>query len=155
MHSLVNVNLVQTNVTIYMLLGNALLCVLVKYPQIAITRKDAALRDRSTSEERLNLTWQQLVSSKHGFESFMNFLQREFAAENLLFVTEYAQVKKVVMQNERIHDKMENELELPFILNLPDTLPVRFMFPLLGDLVLHTCSFLCSFSVNFRSASKS
>ena len=122
------VSLTQVNAAVCTLVLNAVMCVMVKYPQTANIRKARELRDRMQTEERIKLTWQQLVSSKHGFESFMNFLQSEFSTENLLFVTEYTQVKNVLMQNGMTRDKMENALELPSILNLPETLPVGFTY---------------------------
>lgn len=42
-----------------------------------------------------NARWYDIVSTAMGYQSFMNHLETEFSIENLLFVTEYIQIKNV------------------------------------------------------------
>ena len=66
-------------------------------------------------------TWRNIVSEMEGFTSFCNFLHFEFAAENLLYITEYMGIKQLVKENESMKEAL-NGKELPFDLDLPDKL---------------------------------
>ena len=55
-------------------------------------------------------SWQQTVSRNNGYELFMNHLETEFSVENLLFLTEYIQIKNVVKSKyQLIWNKMIND----------------------------------------------
>eukprot|EP01083_Nonionella_stella_P278299 946391_1 len=101
-----------------------ILYVMVRYPQSAETRQRKALKEKLTLSEALEISWQALVSTKQGYESFMTFLANELSTENLLFITEYVQVKVAMMRKETLAHKIENDLNLEYGLQLPDTLPV-------------------------------
>merc|ERR1712130_329592 len=66
-------------------------------------------------------TWRNIVSEMEGFTSFCNFLHFEFAAENLLYITEYMGIKQLVKENESMKEALKGK-ELPFDLDLPDKL---------------------------------
>ena len=95
------------------------------YPQTAEIRKARAMRKRIAKAEELKISWQELVSSKQGYESFMNFLEKELSTENLLFLTEYVQLKSMMLENPELKDIIENKLRLSYSINLPSSLPVE------------------------------
>ena len=66
-------------------------------------------------------TWKNIVSEMEGFISFCNFLHFQFAAENLLYITEYMGIKQLVKQNETMKVAL-NGKEIPFDVDLPDKL---------------------------------
>ena len=54
--------------------------------------------------------WTQIMDTEIGYEEFMDYLAREFSTENLLFITEYIEVKKVLMDYfPHILDKLKQE----------------------------------------------
>ena len=54
--------------------------------------------------------WTQIMQTEVGYEEFMDYLASEFSTENLLFITEYIEVKKVLMDHfPHILDKLKNE----------------------------------------------
>ena len=54
--------------------------------------------------------WTQIMNTEIGYEEFMDYLAREFSTENLLFITEYIEVKKVLMDYfPHILDKLKQE----------------------------------------------
>ena len=57
------------------------LYVMVIYPQTANIRKAKAMRKQIEREEELKVTWKELVGTKEGYESFMNFLEKELSTE--------------------------------------------------------------------------
>ena len=65
----------------------------------------------------------EILSTEEGYNVFMEFLISEFSIENLLFVTEYTQIKDVL----NLSDKEKKNLGLTFELDLPDSLPVPDM----------------------------
>eukprot|EP01083_Nonionella_stella_P166367 556032_1 len=110
---------------IFMAIGlTIILCLMVMYPQSAETRKRKALHKTIPKSEALQISWQALVSTKEGYESFMDFLVKELSTENLLFITEYVQVKEAMLSKETLAHKIINVLNLAYRLQLPDTLPV-------------------------------
>eukprot|EP01083_Nonionella_stella_P007873 22656_1 len=123
-----SVSLSQLGVMSMSVLFCIVLYVMVIYPQSAETRKRQAMKKKITKiakSEDVQISWQALVStSKEGYESFMEFLGKELSTENLLFITEYVQVKVAMMRKETLAHKIENDLNLEYGLQLPDTLPV-------------------------------
>eukprot|EP01083_Nonionella_stella_P048456 129522_1 len=72
-----------------------------------------------------SVPWIQIISTKEGFESFANFLEMEFSIENLLFLTEYIQLKYAMLDYECFEDKIKKQLKLRFDLDLPhDKIPL-------------------------------
>lgn len=65
----------------------------------------------------------QILSSSKGYDLFMRFLVSEFSTENLLFVTEYIQVKSILS----LSNKEMRSLDLIFELNLPENIPIPKM----------------------------
>ena len=74
-------------VMIYSVIVCMELYLMIIYPQTAEIRNTRIMRKKITKNEELKISWQELVSSKQGYESFMNFLEKELSTENLLFVT--------------------------------------------------------------------
>ena len=64
--------------------------------------------------------WSQAVTSPYIYEKFMNHLETEFSVENLLFVTEYVQMKHVLMQNYcQLEQMMKDNISIKFDIKLP------------------------------------
>ena len=65
--------------------------------------------------------WSQVVSSAYGYELFINHLEREYSCENLLFLTEYLQIKTVLEYKFEIFDQLvqENPKGMGFDLAMP------------------------------------
>ena len=59
--------------------------VLIIYPQKSEIDRKPGLGDNTNKDY---VQWSKIIITKEGFESFANFLQKEFSVENLLFVTE-------------------------------------------------------------------
>ena len=54
--------------------------------------------------------WTKIMQTEVGYEEFMDYLATEFSTENLLFITEYIEVKKVLMDHfPHILEKLKNE----------------------------------------------
>eukprot|EP01083_Nonionella_stella_P115148 341060_1 len=102
------------------MLLTVVLYVMVMYPQSAEIRNRDAIRKKRTKTDELQVSWQELVSTKEGYESFIAFLGKEFSTENLLFITEYVQLKEAMLRQERLAQKMK----LHYDLHLPDKLPI-------------------------------
>merc|ERR1719242_1427604 len=66
--------------------------------------------------------WTSVIDTDEGYCEFAQFLNMEFSIENLLFVTEYAQLKKAMLEHEELKQSMENN-ELTWNLNLPQSAP--------------------------------
>ena len=57
--------------------------------------------------------WMEIVSTTVGYQSFMNHLETEFSVENLLFLTEYIQIKNVLkMKFESIFTKLNQDSDI-------------------------------------------
>lgn len=65
--------------------------------------------------------WRDIVSEMEGFQSFCNFLQREFASENLLYIAEYMTIKEEVKMDKSMNEAL-NGKQLPFDVALPEKL---------------------------------
>ena len=68
--------------------------------------------------------WSSVVSSELGYELFMNHLQSEFSIENLLYITEYMQIKDV-LKNDSIFGPiveklMKDKISCSFHVDLPE-----------------------------------
>ena len=67
--------------------------------------------------------WSIVVSSSYGYELFINHLEREYSIENLLFLTEYLQLKFVIKKyynnDKQIIDLISNNKQLQFNVDLP------------------------------------
>ena len=64
----------------------------------------------------------QIVESDDGYEQFANFLEQEFSVENILFITEYVQLKNAMCEIGALKEAL-NALELSYPLSLPDSAP--------------------------------
>merc|ERR1719474_770762 len=88
------------------------------------TRLTKLWKQKSVDEMRVSVQghWQRTVSTKKGYENFARYLAHQFALENLLFVTEFVQLKQVAMQNEAICLHIGSQSGLAFELTLPPEL---------------------------------
>jgi len=68
--------------------------------------------------------WQDEISTQRGYECFANYLVQHFALENLLFVTEFSQLKTVLLEHESIRQRVGKIDDLEFRLVLPAELPL-------------------------------
>eukprot|EP01084_Bolivina_argentea_P113711 202621_1 len=101
---------------------------MVAYPQQMCNpslKKRASLQRQLSNlikpESKFNtyVSWKQITGEMKGYEHFCNFLEKEFAIENLMFITEYIMIKNIMKQNGKFHI---DELELKYELNIPSTL---------------------------------
>eukprot|EP01083_Nonionella_stella_P090007 251448_1 len=67
--------------------------------------------------------WEDIILNIHGFNAFMEFLQTEFMTQYLLFVTEYAQLIKV-MSNQQVFIDLCDNTSLHFRLFVSNQLPL-------------------------------
>eukprot|EP01084_Bolivina_argentea_P023890 44616_1 len=121
---MVDIPLTQLSVAIFSIFMCFGLYVIVVYPQTAEIRKSKALRNKITDKEQLKIRWEQLVTTKDGYESFMGFLEKELSTENLLFITEYVQLKWRMTSIEILRKKINDEIGLLYDLNFPESLPL-------------------------------
>ena len=65
--------------------------------------------------------WSQVVSSAYGYELFINHLEQEYSVENLLFLTEYVQVKTVLEYKFEILSQLisNNKRDMGFDVKMP------------------------------------
>lgn len=92
--------------------------------------------------------WNNFVSTSVGYEAFINHLEQEFALENLAFVTEYAQVKHVLIKHfkQLMNELMSDAtLQVGFNLDLPNkddsnTIPKSLIAAKLDDMIEQTMS---------------
>ena len=61
---------------------------MIIYPEKAEIRKENRKKLSFMQPETYQIKWEELVATKHGYEEFANFLEKELATENLLYVTE-------------------------------------------------------------------
>ena len=80
--------LFQVGVMILSILVSVMLYFMIVYPQTAVIRSAKAMKSKITALEELEMGWEEVVSTKEGYGSFMNFLEKELSTENLLYVTE-------------------------------------------------------------------
>ena len=65
-----------------------------------------------------------MVETNEGYDEFANFQEREFSVENILFITEYIQLKHKMINEAQLVHKIEAELKLDFDVNLPKSIPI-------------------------------
>eukprot|EP01083_Nonionella_stella_P144258 450070_1 len=121
---LFSIPLAQFGIMVMSVIQTIILYVMVIYPQSAATRKRKAIKAKITKSEALQISWQALISTKQGYETFMTFLGHELSTENLLFITEYVQVKVAMLSEQTLAHKIECDLNLEYRLELPDKLPM-------------------------------
>ena len=61
-----------------------------------VAKKKRSTRFGSSDATKSINHWTQIMSTEVGYEEFMDYLAQEFSTENLLFITEYIEVKKVL-----------------------------------------------------------
>ena len=98
--------------------------IVIIYPQQAneLHPGYTAARKQSSVTERV-IEWREVVKTMNGYEQFASFLEREFSMENILFVTEYVQLKQEIIRVEKYKVMMESELKLDYNLTLPSEIP--------------------------------
>eukprot|EP01084_Bolivina_argentea_P029151 54108_1 len=97
---------------------------IIKYPQrVNITDQEKKFGGLINT----GVSWSKIVATKEGYESFANFLEREFSIENILFVTEYIQLKKAMLTQADLYNQIIDELKLKYELNLPDSIPLSLI----------------------------
>ena len=70
--------------------------------------------------KRQSTSWSKCMSSPYIYEKFMNHLSREFSVENLLFITEYIQIKNVLKQKYyQLEEMMKENRSIRFDIKLP------------------------------------
>jgi len=77
---------------------------------------DAQTDDGTTSK------WETIIETSDGYEQYAVFLEKELSVENLLFVSEYVQLKNGLLEIEDLKEMIELK-ELWFTITLPDTAP--------------------------------
>eukprot|EP01084_Bolivina_argentea_P176430 305318_1 len=70
----------------------------------------------------MNKKWEKIVVTREGYECFATFLEKEFSIENILFITEYVLVKKVMMKNEALYALLTRSSNLGYDLDFDASL---------------------------------
>eukprot|EP01083_Nonionella_stella_P013612 38286_1 len=88
-----------------------------------------------------------ILRTKEGYEAFADYLQSEWSVENLLFVTEYIQLKTVILQKETFKDTVEATDALAFELELPEHMATSIIVAPLAEMIHNeqvppTCYFI-------------
>ena len=100
--------------------------ILVIYPQKANQIKHTTSNNQNDigqNNESKNVEWREIIATMDGYEQFAAFLQKEFSTENILFVTEYVQLKHELIKVEKYKNMIEDELKLDYDLSLPSDIP--------------------------------
>eukprot|EP01083_Nonionella_stella_P167161 561089_1 len=105
----------------------------LKYPQKLFTKTQQNQLPNADVKNKPKMSLHKVLATQEGFESFANFLELEFSIENILFVTEYVQLKHAMLRNETLNDKIVNELQLEYEFNLPDSIPLSLIVSEFGD----------------------
>merc|ERR1719195_547679 len=98
---------------------------MIVYPEDMIEKHNKSLlnfMEKTIANSTSYKSWDQITKSDDGYTEFANFLEKEFSTENILFVTEYVQLKAVMNQ----HDALRNVFiskELSYSLELPHSAP--------------------------------
>jgi len=89
-----------------------------------IKKRSTVLRTVTVEDVHNDLRklWQNTIATKHGFESFANFLAEQFSVENLLFITEYCQLKKAIVKDDAFRKLIDADNVDQHTLKLPDQL---------------------------------
>merc|ERR1719361_1501602 len=93
---------------------SAVLYVMILYPQ----RRMNTNLQRESSMCTQRVSWKKIIESDDGYEQFANFLEKEFSCENILFITEYVQLKNAMNECDVLKEHMD-ALELTYSLQLP------------------------------------
>ena len=79
-----------------------------KYSNIITNRN----KNSNSNKKENRMRWQEIVTTNDGYQQFINHLETEFSVENLLFLTEYIQVKNVLKNSyQSIWESMMNDKE--------------------------------------------
>eukprot|EP00483_Globobulimina_turgida_P011354 UN11376 len=123
-HEQIALNIMLICVEITMTLS---LYVLIIYPQKKFNHNQSKLSNPMNTliaKTSGYVSWKKIIESDDGFEQFANFLEKEFSAENILFVTEYVQLKNAMIECDNLQQIIVNELELSYTLKLPKSVPM-------------------------------
>ena len=79
-------------------------CVLyAEIPSIKHLRRqkenEAAIIIGDVDKNKPDIHWTDIVSTVYGYTSLMNHLESEYSIENLLYLTEYMQIKDILLKN--------------------------------------------------------
>eukprot|EP01084_Bolivina_argentea_P170631 295677_1 len=78
--------------------------------------------ERSHSIRNTDFTsWEKIVHMNEGYESWANFLEKEFSIENLMFITEYVMVKQLMMKDAKLQEFLK-DINLSYELELHESL---------------------------------
>ena len=115
------------------IVGNLYNCVLVLYPEKLNQIKKETSIDTMNNKNK-SIEWTEIISTMDGYEQFAVFLGKEFSTENLLFVTEYVQLKQELdIDNiNTLKDKIE-EMKLEYTLDLPPEIPKSIIAKEFGE----------------------
>ena len=118
--------IVDANASVGLFISPQVACIIhswitVIYPQRANEHRAKMLKEPCTTGR--GIEWREVISSMEGYEQFALFLEREFSIENILFITEYVQLKHEILKVERYGMMMETELGLDYDLSLPADIP--------------------------------
>merc|ERR1712172_215584 len=97
---------------------------MILYPKWKVrvgTKAEELILDTQT-DSGTSASWETIIETTDGYEQFAKFLERELCVENILFVTEYVQLKNGLLEIEDLKEMIE-EKQLWVNLNLPETAP--------------------------------
>eukprot|EP01084_Bolivina_argentea_P177548 307013_1 len=100
------------------------------YPQRLVHHKgnsDNGIAHKLQTITQKQLSWNQSIVTTEGYESFANFLEKEFSIENLLFVSEYVQLKQSMNNNATLGKKIKQQETLYYDLELPSSVPLSII----------------------------
>eukprot|EP01083_Nonionella_stella_P013611 38284_1 len=108
---------------------------LVVYPVRQYTATDDVTMLEDTITQELQRDWKDIVNTKEGYEAFADFLQSEWSVENLLFVTEYMQLKSVLLRKEAYREIIEGEYALEVLLHFPESTQISVIVKPLCEVI--------------------
>eukprot|EP01084_Bolivina_argentea_P029153 54110_1 len=109
--------------TIVQFICVATLWLMIKYPQRIYLKKKQEIKTKQPP-----VLWKDSICTKEQYESFANFLEKEFSIENLLFITEYMQLKKAMLDYGSLTSMpLMVGLESSDLIKLPDSIPLSLI----------------------------
>ena len=89
----------------------------------SIANKTSRSSNTNTNINSTRIGWKKIISTYDGYEALMNYLAKEFAMENLLFLQEYIQIKNVLKKyfGEIMNQLNKSNVYTKYKLKLPET----------------------------------
>jgi len=122
------------------LFAGFMLLMMIVYPKrMMIHELEEMVQYQSGGRGQIDLAdhWENKMGTKHGYQQFANYLTKQFAVESLLFVTEFVQLRRAMLQCEAMSEHIGTESRLTYVLHLAPDLPLSAMTEQLIDKLKH------------------